>query len=175
VAYSVETPPYVSVAKDGAFELRDYPAMVLAETPVTGPRRAALGAGFRPLARYIFASEREGPKIAMTAPVVQSGEGEAWTVAFVMPAGKPLGSLPAPAGGGVTLREAPPARMAAARFSGVADDATLARQEDALRAWIAARGLRVAGPAVFAYYNDPWTPGPLRRNEVLIATGGRSD
>jgi hypothetical protein len=38
---------------------------------------------------------------------------------------------------------------------------------------MAERGLAPAAAPVFAYYNDPFTPGPLRRNEVLIdlATG----
>ncbi|HSO84035.1 MAG TPA: heme-binding protein, partial [Thiocapsa sp.] len=36
----------------------------------------------------------------------------------------------------------------------------------------AARGLTAAGPAVYAYYNDPFTPGFLRRNEVLIDVQG---
>jgi hypothetical protein len=33
---------------------------------------------------------------------------------------------------------------------------------------MAAQGLSPASDAVFAYYNDPLTPGFLRRNEVLI-------
>jgi hypothetical protein len=33
---------------------------------------------------------------------------------------------------------------------------------------MSARGLTPEGPAVYAYYNDPFTPGFLRRNEVMI-------
>ncbi|MGF1658525.1 MAG: heme-binding protein [Rubrimonas sp.] len=171
VTLTIETPAYRVVASDGARELRDYPAMVLAETRTQGPRRAALGDGFRPLARYIFASEREGQKIAMTAPVVQTGGPEGWTVGFVMPSEHELNSLPSPGPAPVSLREAPPARMAALRFSGVATDAALAEREAELRGWMAAKGLAPSGPPIFAYYNDPWTPGPLRRNEVLIPVG----
>ena len=172
VTLTIETPAYRVATGDGAFELRDYPALVLAETRTQGPRRAALGDGFRPLARYIFASEREGPKIAMTAPVVQTGGPEGWTVGFVMPSEHALDALPepgpAPGASPVALREAPPQRMAAVRFSGVATDAALAAREAELRRWMAAKGLAAAGAPVFAYYNDPWTPGFLRRNEVLI-------
>jgi len=33
--------------------------------------------------------------------------------------------------------------------------------------WMRARGLVPQGPPEYAYYNDPFTPGFLRRNEVL--------
>ncbi|NCC26665.1 MAG: heme-binding protein [Gammaproteobacteria bacterium] len=187
VVQNVETPEYVAVESDGAFEIRDYPALVVAETTRAGARREALGAGFGPLARYIFAKERAGEKIAMTAPVIQqrpeapaeriamtapviqspTGE-DAWSVRFIMPSGYSLEALPAPATSEVRLREIPAQRRAAVRFSGSTTDAALAEQEAALRAWMAARGLTAAGPAVYAYYNDPFTPGFLRRNEVLI-------
>ena len=35
-------------------------------------------------------------------------------------------------------------------------------------AWIDAQGLTPTGPVEFAYYNDPFTPWFLRRNEVLV-------
>lgn len=174
VAATVETPPYAVAGRDGAIELRDYPALRVAEIARDGTRGEAVRAGFRPLARYIFARERPGPKIAMTAPVTQSPvtqspEGEArWTVQFVMPSAYALSDLPAPVADGVRLREVPPQRMAAIRFSGVATDASIAVQEAALRAWLGRQGLGATGAPVYAYYNDPLTPGFLRRNEVLI-------
>lgn len=195
IVQNVETPDYVAVQTDGAFEIRDYPALVVAETTRGGERREALSAGFGPLARYIFAKERGGEKIAMTAPVTQqrpqqqieatsetiamtapviqspSGEG-AWSVRFIMPSGYKLDALPEPGSAEVRLLEIPAQRRAAVRFSGSTSDAALAEQEAALRAWMAARGLTPRGPAVYAYYNDPFTPGFLRRNEVLIDVGG---
>ena len=54
------------------------------------------------------------------------------------------------------------------RFSGVANDELLKSELARLEAWIAARKLETRPPVTFAYYNDPFTPGPLRRNEVLI-------
>ena len=37
------------------------------------------------------------------------------------------------------------------------------------------RHLEPAGAAVYAYYNDPFTPGFLRRNEIIIPiTAGSS-
>lgn len=162
----VETPAHSVVRAEGAFELRAYPAMTRVEVDRAGDRDAALRAGFRPLARYIFARERSGPSIAMTAPVVQSPADGGWTVAFILPAAET--APPAPAADGLRLAREPAGLWAATRFAGRAEDADFAAREAALRAWMTAEGLAPAGRAVLAYYDDPLTPGFLRRNEVLI-------
>jgi len=41
-----------------------------------------------------------------------------------------------------------------------------------LRGWMQANGLAAGGEAEHAYYNSPLMPGPLRRNEVMIAIAG---
>lgn len=174
IAWAVETPDYRVVAADGPFEIRDYPAMRAAEVETTGPRQEAVRAGFRPLAGYIFARDREGPSIAMTAPVTQTPSVDAgaperaWVVRFLMPSGYALADLPRPADADLRLIEIPARRVAAVRFSGAWTDARFAAQEDKLRAWVAAQGGRGVSAATFAYYNDPFTPSFLRRNEVLI-------
>ncbi len=166
---NIETPNYAVVSRDGDFELRDYPAMTVAEVVRTGGRSDALRGGFRPLAGYIFAKERGGEKIAMTAPVTQEPTEEgSWRVRFIMPRDWSLEDLPRPAQAEVELTRTEPQRMAAVRFSGAWNDAVMAAQEERLRAWIAERGLEATTPPTYAYYDDPFTPGFLRRNEVLI-------
>lgn len=166
---NVEEPPYESVTLDGDFELRDYPELTVAEVTTTGTRRDAVGAGFGPLAGYIFARERDGDKIAMTAPVTQTpGEGGDWVIRFIMPSQYTLDTLPRPAGSRVRLETLPPRRMAAVRFSGVARDTLIAEQEARLASWMNERGLVPVDTPTYAYYNDPLTPGFMRRNEVLI-------
>lgn len=193
VVQNVEQPSYRVVEADGRIEVRDYPALVVAEVVRRGDRKSAVNAGFRPLASYIFAKDRAGDTISMTAPVTQSrpaaktetiamtapvtqsatgSDGDTWAVRFIMPSKYTLADLPKPASGDVTLKNLPAARRAAIRFSGVADDASIAAQEAELRRWLESRGLKSDGAATYAYYNDPFTPGPLRRNEVLIEVSG---
>jgi hypothetical protein len=184
VVQNVEQPKYDVVTSAGAIEVRQYPALVVAEVTRTGDRQNAVRAGFGPLARYIFARDRDGASIAMTAPVTQQKiamtapvtqtrtDGDTWTVRFIMPSAWSLETLPKPGSGDVRLLSVPPARKAAIRFSGVATDGLIAEKETELRSWLAARGLKPAGVPTYAYYNDPWTPGPLRRNEVLIPLDG---
>jgi hypothetical protein len=167
---AVEQPAYETVSQDGNFEVRDYPSLVAAEVVRFGSRRDAVYTGFRPLAAYIFASERPGEKIAMTAPVTQqSGQGTSeWSIRFIMPSKLSLQSLPRPENTEVKLVDIPAQRRAAVRFSGVADDVLLEEKTNALRAWMRSRGLTSQGAPTFAYYNHPLTPGFLRRNEVLF-------
>ena len=164
---NVETARYEVLESNGDIEIRAYPALVVAEVTKTGPRDQAVRSGFGPLARYIFAKEREGEKIAMTAPVTQKEDGGTWTIQFIMPSTYDLAHLPKPAGRDVRLREVPPARRAAIRFSGWWSDELFNAKDTALREWMARNGLTPSGTPTFAYYNDPFTPGFLRRNEIL--------
>lgn len=165
-----EQPDFALVRAEADFELRDYPALVVAEVSHSGSRERASGASFRRLAAYIFAQDRPagGEAIAMTSPVIQDEikPGE-WRMRFVMPSKYTLDTLP-PAPADITLTQTPARRMAAVRFSGNGGQRDLAQMEGRLRAWMAAEGLVPAGEAEFAFYDAPMVPGPLRRNEVLI-------
>lgn len=173
---NVAEPKFDVLAADGPIEHRAYGPMIAAEVTRTGARRDAVRAGFSPLARYIFAREREGDQIAMTAPVTQrSEEGQDWTVQFIMPEEYALEDLPAPTQGDVRLTPIPATERAAIRFSGVATDDLIAEKEAKLRAWMDARSLTPQGAPVYAYYNDPLTPGFLRRNEVIFDLAPASD
>lgn len=177
IVNNVETPDYRVVRSEGTVEIRDYPSMRVAQVVTEGERWQAVSSGFRPLANYIFAKNRDGDKIAMTAPVTQNLQETAagpeaakgsWQVRFIMPKDYRLDALPRPGDPAVTLLELSPQRRVAIRFSGVATDTLLAEQEAKLRRWALAEGIEVTGPPTFAYYNDPFTPGFLRRNEVLL-------
>jgi effector-binding domain-containing protein len=70
----------------------------------------------------------------------------------------------------LTVRELPAGRFAELRFRGGrnAKNETAALQR--LKDWMKAEGLSVLSPPVFAYFDPPWTPGFLRRNEVMLQT-----
>ncbi len=178
---NTEQPTYELILKDGRVEVRQYPALLVAETITTGARDEALNRGFRNLARYIFGKSRGGGKIAMTAPVIQDREkipmtapvlqeeagSDGWRTRLIMPASFTRAALPQPPEG-VSISELPSRRLAAMRFSGRADDAAIADHESELRRWIAARHLHGIGPAEYAFYNSPFIPPFTRRNEILI-------
>lgn len=163
-----EKPDCDLLIEEGRFALRSYPAMMVAETVQQGQRETAVGNGFRVLADYIFARSRPGKKIPMVSPVFCGRAVEGWRTRFVMPAKLSLADLPEPAAG-VALAEQGARKMASLRFPG-GGDATLAESEATLREWMAANSLEPVGDVEYAFYNSPFIPGPMRRNEILIET-----
>lgn len=183
VTEGVEEPSFALRLSDGNFEVREYAPTIVAETTVQGDAWGTRFEGFGPLADYIFAKDRAGEKIAMTAPVTQAprekiamtapvtqqaGKGDAWTIAFTMPAGSTMQSLPPPASSDVKLIEQPSRTMAVYRFTGLAADSDMASAQRVLMEKVASAGLKPSGEPVFAFYDPPWTPAFLRRNEVMI-------
>ena len=53
-AAAVEEPPHRVAACDGDFEIRDYPALSVAEVAIKGDRNSAAYASFRKVAGFIF-------------------------------------------------------------------------------------------------------------------------
>lgn len=168
---SIETPDHETVESEGPFEIRRYPALIVAETRQHGSRDRALGNGFGLLADYIFAESREGEEIAATAPVFAVPEGKDWTIRFVMPKALGREDLPAP-GRGVAITALPPRTVAVLRFGGRADDRLIAAKETELRERLADRGIDPIGPIEHAFYDSPIMPGPLRQNEVMTEIAG---
>ena len=162
-------PPYLVYHEDGDFEIRDYSGYWVAETYAYGDRREAIRAGFRTLADYIFAKSHDGESIPMTAPVIERAEGtDKWRVQFVMPEGETEATLPPPPAG-VSLRHEEAMRVAVVRFSGAPGEYDLEAQDDTLREWLSGRDEGdVIGEPLYAFYNSPSVPGPLRRNEIWL-------
>jgi SOUL heme-binding protein len=159
-----ESPEYTVVLQDGPFEIRDYPGMTLVSTAMT--RRGEDGS-FMKLFRFIRGRNERLEEIAMTAPVMMSGAATG-TMSFILPREVAAKGAPLPLNPEVTLSAHPAARYAVCRFRG--STSLTAGQEVAgrLRTWAAGKNLPVRGEPLFAYYNPPWTPGFLRRNEVMI-------
>jgi hypothetical protein len=187
-AMAVEQPRYSVTLQDGPFEVRDYPPLLAAETTVVGGRSGAVNEGFRTLARYIFGANRSRREIAMTAPVIQAraargesiamtapviqtpAEGDAYNVQFLMPSAYTAATLPEPTDAAIRIVEIPARRLAVIRFTGLWTESSLHREEEALRAAIARHGLAIADGETpsYAFYDPPWTPFFLRRNEVMV-------
>lgn len=166
---ATEEPAFSLVDRDGPFEIRDYTAITLAETVVKEEFEEAGNAAFRPLFRYISGSNQEGQKIAMTAPVLQHTDADgSIRVGFIAPATYSLQTVPRPDNKNIQMREIPPQRMAVMRYSGRWTEKNFREHERQLLAWMKARKLESAGPVVYARYNAPFVPWPMRRNEVMI-------
>jgi hypothetical protein len=109
-----------------------------------------------------------GEKIPMSKPVLQQQAQEVNRVAFVLPAGFTSENAPAPENPHILLREIPSRKLAVLRFSSYATEARVAAKGEKLIALLARDGLRPTGGLLAAYYNPPWTPPFMRRNEIMV-------
>ena len=164
-----ESAEYAVLDSDGPFEIREYPDLIVATTKMKSDLQGEDGSFMR-LFRYISGENERKEKIAMTTPVFMATETDntRGRLGFVMPKSFSENSVPNPSDEDVEIRKRIGGQFAVIRFPGRIDDAATARAEDRLRGWMNGKGLIGVDEAESAGYDPPWTPGPLRRNEVLI-------
>lgn len=189
----VESPEYVVSKSQGNIEIRQYPAIIIAQVSVTGERDEAIRSGFRLLADYIFGNNSsqqtiemtapvqqqqdsaESEKIAMTAPVLQQAEGEEtiaenteWKVSFVMPSEYTMETLPMPNNERVIIRALDSKNIAAITFTGFHSNDNLHHHERELMQYLVEQGLMDKAEPIYAFYDHPSVLPFMRKNEVLI-------
>ena len=176
-------PHYKVLVQDGDIEIRQYGEMIVAETIVEGSYGQTSGTAFGRLAGYIFGKNQSKQKIAMTAPVLQESasekismtapvlqekKGNAWVMAFVMPEGSTLETVPTPLDPEVKLRQVKGKKVGVIRYSGLHSENNLSNYTEKLKAWLDKKEYRVISGPRAASYDPPWTIPFLRRNEVHI-------
>ncbi len=190
-ALAASEPRYEILKKYEDFEVRRYPALLVAETEVTGNFSEVGNQAFPILASFIGGENSGKTEISMTAPVVQSpsepskgakiamtspvlqepaktDNTSSFVVAFIMPSEYTLETLPVPRDPRVVIRQIPERTMAVRRYSGSWDEKKYIDQEKMLLGAMTEVGLTPSGKSVFARYNPPFIPSFLRRNEVMI-------
>ncbi|WP_146361940.1 SOUL family heme-binding protein [Arthrobacter yangruifuii] len=180
-----EQQPYTVLGQYPGFELRHYPAHVLAQVTVNAGFQRAGNAGFRHLFAYITGRNTSpaetdtagtaGTSLAMTAPVLlePSPVPGAFTVAFVLPAA--AGPAPIPEDPAVSIVAVPGQAAAAASFSGRWSEANFQSHLAELLAAVSAEGFTTLGRPRFARFDPPFRPWFLRRNEVVQSVEGPGD
>jgi hypothetical protein len=180
---AVEEAEYTVELKEQSIELRRYEPHIIAVTLVGGDFDEAGSNAFSRLFKYISGNNQSreevkmtapvgqgaaSEKINMTSPVGQQRQNDRWAVSFMMPAGYSLETLPEPQDPLVVLRPVPARHIAAIQYSGFWSEKTYLLNKAKLDAWIEEKGLTVAGKAIWARYNAPFTPWFMRRNEILV-------
>ena len=169
-----ESAEYKVIESDGKFEIREYPDLMLAATTTKSDLQGRDGS-FMQLFRYISGANESKQKISMTTPVFMENQnsGERVQMGFVMPKEVADQGVPKPTGEKVEVRKRDGGRFAVVRFSGTLTAKSAKDAETRLREWIQTKGLEPlsvgdSNGVETAGYDPPFTPGPLRRNEVLI-------
>lgn len=167
-----ESAEYKVIEKDGDIEIREYPDLVLVSTESQSTFQGSDGSFMR-LFRYISGDNAGKQKVAMTTPVFMEGEeGETNSatgrMSFVVPKQVADRGAPQPTSPDVRLQTREGGRFAVIRFSGRMNEQSAKRASQRLLDWVSQRQLKTEGEVEYAGYDPPWTPGPMRRNEVLI-------
>ena len=176
-----ESAEYRVIETDGKFEVREYPDLMLASTTTKIDAQGRDGS-FMKLFRYISGDNQSEQKISMTTPVFMEKDASEAQMGFVMPKEVAVEGVPVPTSEGVAIRKRTGGRFAVIRFSGRLNEKLAKESETKLRAWMKSKNLTPAETSASeagtdtpdstnvesASYDPPFTPGPLRRNEVLI-------
>jgi hypothetical protein len=187
VAMATEEPKFKLLEQEGAYELREYPTLLIAEVLVEGNMSEASGKGFRMLADFIFGNNQShtghsekinmtapvtihavSEKIDMSAPVNVQKQAQGWRVSFTMPQQYTIHSLPKPNNAQVSIKTIPSQKIAVLRFSGIANEEKMLAQVALLHDWLSQKHLKPIGLPTLARYNPPWTLPFLRRNEIMF-------
>jgi hypothetical protein len=182
----VEQADYTVVRKMNGYEIREYPAHIVAQAAVPGSYGDALSDGFRIVAGYIFGGNTKkesiamtapvvaqqggntSERIAMTAPVVAAAAGDSLVISFGMPRSYTLETLPKPNDPRVKIVMIPARKYAVMRFSWCRSDARIKNRQDKLLSALARDKVVARGRMAYAGYNAPWTPPWMNRHEVLV-------
>lgn len=185
---NVEQADYTVVKKMDGYEIREYPAHIVAQTTVQGSFKESINSGFSIVAGYIFGGNtkkesiamtapvvaqkpdgaKESESISMTAPVIAKTEGDSQIISFVMPRSYTLETLPTPNDPRVKIVTVPAKKYAVMRFYWYSSDALIKSTQEKLLSALARDGIETQGGVSYAGYNAPWTPPWMIRNEVLI-------
>ncbi len=169
-----ESAPYKVVEKlEANAELRDYPALTIVSTAGTGQNADG---SFMRLFRYIQGDNVADAKIAMTTPVFMDRKAtgdSTTTMSFVVPSDVATRGAPTPKAENVSVASRPAGRYAVLQFKGKQSPENEAAALAKLQAILRTKSITVSDQPTFAYYDPPWTPSPLRRNEVLLPVNAK--
>jgi hypothetical protein len=166
-----ESAGYSVLSSDAAFEIREYEPLALVSAPMPSANDKNMNQGFGKLFKYITGNNESNAKIAMTTPVfIDPGDENNGpsSMSFVLPSEIPEDLAPNPNDELVTLSTMRGGGFASYRFNGSRTRESEQSAIAELRSWMDQNELKGTGSPQFAYYDPPWTPSFLRRNEVLI-------
>ena len=164
-----ESAEYTVLESDRPFEIRQYPDLMMATTEMDFESQGDDGSFMR-LFRYISGTNDASQKVAMTTPVFmgpEAGDSQG-QMGFVMPKKVIEQGIPEPTHESVLIQRRDGGRFAVIRFAGRTNSETIATAKQKMQKWMNDKGLIADGDAEVAGYDPPWTPGPWRRNEILI-------
>lgn len=165
---ALEHKKYKLISKEGKFEIRFYPPAIIATTTLNSSKYSeAANPGFRKLAGYIFGSNKENKKIAMTSPVELKMNQENMEMSFTMPSDQNINELPKPNDPSIQINKTNEEYTASIEFGGYASDEKITKFTEELKKFLLTKKITANGNFRFLGYNSPFKLLG-RKNEIIV-------
>lgn len=161
-----QSPKYAVKGRYGSVEVREYAEIVLAQTSAQLSQEGRDGSFMR-LFRFISKGNDKTQAIPMTTPVLYRDVGGREAMAFVMPPGMAQQEIPAPLDKSVEITRREAGFYAIARMRGGRGAPMRERAVEAVRKDLQGSAWHLQGEPEFAYYDPPWIPRFLEKNELV--------
>ena len=162
-AMAYEEANYQVVKKNEFYEIRKYSDRLAVETSTSNQN-----SGFRKLFNYISGDNQTNEEIKMTTPVTEIERKGNMTMQFYLPSKFNKDNVPNPSSSDIEVIIIKGAYYAVIRYSGRASEKNFIKHKLILENELKKDNISIAGPAIKASYNSPFTLPMLKRNEAMF-------
>ena len=158
-----EEAKYDVVKSNEIYEIRKYSDRLAIQALNTDENNS-----FRKLFNYISGNNEKNEEIKMTVPVTQMEKKGNMTMQFYLPSKFNKDNVPNPSSTDVKIVNIEGGYYAVIRYSGRASDKNFIKHKEILENELKKDNISIAGPAIKASYNSPFTLPMLKRNEAMF-------
>ena len=158
-----EEAKYDVVKSNETYEIRKYSDRLAVQALNTNENNS-----FRKLFNYISGDNETNEEIKMTIPVTQMVKKGNMTMQFYLPSKFNKDNVPSPLSSDVEIVNIERGYYAVIRYSGRASNKNFIKHKEILENELKKDNISIAGPAIKASYNSPFTLPMLKRNEAMF-------
>ena len=158
-----EEAKYDIVKSNEIYEIRKYSDRLAVQALNTNENNS-----FRKLFNYISGDNETNEEIKMTIPVTQMENKGNMTMQFYLPSKFNKDNVPIPSSSDVEIVNIEEGYYAVIRYSGRASNKNFIKHKEILENELKKDNISIAGPAIKASYNSPFTLPMLKRNEAMF-------
>ena len=158
-----EEAKYDVVKSNETYEIRKYSDRLAVQALNTNENNS-----FRKLFNYISGDNETNEEIKMTIPVTQMVKKGNMTMQFYLPSKFNKDNVPSPSRSDVAIVNIEGGYYAVIKYSGRASNKNFIKHKEILENELKKDNISIAGPAIKASYNSPFTLPMLKRNEAMF-------
>ena len=158
-----EEAKYDVVKSNEIYEIRKYSDRLAVQALNTNENNS-----FRKLFNYISGDNETNEEIKMTIPVTQMENKGNMTMQFYLPSKFNKDNVPYPSSSDIKIVNIEGGYYAVIRYSGRASNKNFIKHKEILENELKKDNISIAGPAIKASYNSPFTLPMLKRNEAMF-------